>query len=483
MSTALCPVNGYISQQPVGDVLLLQGDINVDTYIVTATADLILQPFAGNALRANEDGDPRGAYAVDFQQERSNSDEVASGDYSVIAGGIDNESSATEVVIGGGHGNSVEGVQSVIIGGELNTIIGEGNFIGGGLGNDIDGNWCVLVGGDNCSIEGAVEYSFVGGGYTTKCLSNYATLFGGNATIIGDTSDYATVVGGQYSYINYYTGPTSCAYSFVGSGYLNRILGSEYSTILGGKQCNTQDNDKSHKTAIGGQYSDLRGSHSFVGSGLWNDSNGDYSISNGGRFMVVNGDYAVGLSGRNSTGDGDYSLICGNALSSPLYGQVSQASGSTSVGSPFGIIRGFQTSTLVARNQTTNDSDTVLYLDGSSETLNLDKNSTWVFKISVSAHRDTAGESAAWQIDGVIRKKALDDDPVIIGTPIKTSLGSDDGTWDSNVRVDTTNDALEIYVNGATGKNINWVARIELTMAIPYTLKRLIDSFNKSLSL
>jgi hypothetical protein len=72
-------------------------------------------------------GDPRGLHAVDLQSARSAATQVASGDYSVIGGGVDNTASGDAATVGGGEGNTASGDYSAIPGG-FYLRVGERSF-------------------------------------------------------------------------------------------------------------------------------------------------------------------------------------------------------------------------------------------------------------------------------------------------------------------------------------------------------------------
>lgn len=70
---------------------------------------------------ASTGGNSRGANAVDLQTSRSAASQVASGQESVVCGGLNNTASATQSVVCGGSGNTASGFQSAVLGGRSNT--------------------------------------------------------------------------------------------------------------------------------------------------------------------------------------------------------------------------------------------------------------------------------------------------------------------------------------------------------------------------
>jgi hypothetical protein len=140
------------------------------------------------------------------------------GGHSVIAGGQNNEASASFSFIGGGIGNRVTGFISTVGGGDSNNASGAASTIGGGSSNYVNGQLGTVAGG---SFNGASGYESVvaGGG------GNTAT---GAGSIIGGGEGNATIG----------------IYSTIGGGLLNtaRALNSG---ILGGESniVRVQDND------------------------------------------------------------------------------------------------------------------------------------------------------------------------------------------------------------------------------------------------
>lgn len=219
------------------------------------------QGFDGTlAIRAKNEGvvagDARGNYSVDLQTERGNSYEVASGAYSSVLGGKNNQAcgdgsavvggynnviGAQNSFIGGGVSNNVTGGYSVIVGGG-GTIIGCGNsivsdwgFIGGGrcnyitsgCGNSILGGMENIIDGSFSSISGGGTYLGCGCGEYGNCIiGSYSFIGGGLSNAIIGNSNY--IISGVTNSIN-------ASYSGIGGGNLNIIAcGGNYNSILGG---------------------------------------------------------------------------------------------------------------------------------------------------------------------------------------------------------------------------------------------------------
>ena len=115
-------------------------------------------------------GNKRGTYATDWQKERDNANQVASGNYSSI---------------GGGRKNRASGLYSHIGGGQQNTATGHAD--------------CV-AGGEDCDATGG--NSAVGGGYLCRAQASGATVAGGAYNTAA--SSYSTVVGGARGKTRWY---------------------------------------------------------------------------------------------------------------------------------------------------------------------------------------------------------------------------------------------------------------------------------------
>jgi len=129
---------------------------------------LALVPKGNGALLAqvptgtSAGGNKRGTYAVDLVRFRLNAANVASGDYSFLAGGYDNKASASYSAVAGGQGNFATGNSS---------------FVGGGIDNQANNLSSVVAGGRLNVASG--DYSAIGGGREHIANSAFSTVSGG----------------------------------------------------------------------------------------------------------------------------------------------------------------------------------------------------------------------------------------------------------------------------------------------------------------
>jgi hypothetical protein len=142
-------------------------------------------------------GNQRGLHAVDLQSARSAATQVASGNYSVIGGGLNNTASGIGATVGGGGFNTASGSLYATVGGGLsNTASGAYATVGGGTSNTASSSYTTVGGGSLNTASG--DLATVGGGFSNIASGQYATVGGGsNNTASGDFS----VVPGGYGNI------------------------------------------------------------------------------------------------------------------------------------------------------------------------------------------------------------------------------------------------------------------------------------------
>lgn len=209
-------------------------EINGGTISATNADIAIVAKGTGATLAQVPDGttaggNKRGNYATDLQKTRTaNAGRIASGEASVIAGGINNGSSGLYSFVGGGSGNTATASQSCIAGGNTNGANGTASTICGGDSNTASSN-----------------YSFIGGGQSN----------------IAQTNTHATVCGGSS---NTASGP----YSFVGGGSSNQATST--TSCVGGGDTNLATALSS--CVAGGENNRANGARSFVAGGQRGDT-------------------------------------------------------------------------------------------------------------------------------------------------------------------------------------------------------------------
>ena len=176
--------------------------------------DAIFQPKGTGALlaqlpdNATSGGNKRGARAVDWQMVRSNANQVASGEESVIGGGENNKVTGNNCTISGGHSNIAGGGYGSIAGGYLCETTGQCSTVTGGCYNKADASYSTVIGVRSKSrweghiTFGATSDSVMGGWggqqagitiYQKQTTNATATTISSNIYNSGDTSRCVTL--------------------------------------------------------------------------------------------------------------------------------------------------------------------------------------------------------------------------------------------------------------------------------------------------
>lgn len=119
---------------------------------VSTNVDVALTPKGTGALLAQipnvaiSGGNKRGLQSVDWQMLRTNVNQVASGNRSVISGGESNRANAANSTVGGGQANTASNTGSTVGGGTSNTASGFMSSISGGTTNTA-GSYSAIPGG------------------------------------------------------------------------------------------------------------------------------------------------------------------------------------------------------------------------------------------------------------------------------------------------------------------------------------------------
>lgn len=151
---------------PVVSLLATNAAINVDAVLqAKGTGSLAAQVADG----ATAGGNKRGSYAVDWQMIRSVAASIASGLYSVIAGGNNNKAASDYSTVGGGQSNNTNAQYATVFGGFNCTASGV----------------AATAGGYSCTASGPTSFAH---GESTTASASYAVGFGFNNTASGQHS-------------------------------------------------------------------------------------------------------------------------------------------------------------------------------------------------------------------------------------------------------------------------------------------------------
>jgi hypothetical protein len=148
-------------------------------------------------------GNKRGTYATDLQKIRSTAVQVASGNYSTIAGGTGNTASSNYSFVGGGQSNEAKtNTHATCVGGISNDATGNYSFVGGGQSNIASSISASVLGGRDNTVSGS--YSSVASGRSNTASNSYSCISGGrNNTASGE---YSFISGGFYGTTRSITG-------------------------------------------------------------------------------------------------------------------------------------------------------------------------------------------------------------------------------------------------------------------------------------
>lgn len=174
---------------------------------------------------------------------------------------------------------------------------------------------------------------------------------------------------------------------------------------------------------------------------------------------VATGTNSIALgSGAETSSAASGSLAIGLQSLARTQGGVVQASGR------FASNGDAQTGRYLVRTVTINNSPTELFVDGTAGSVRvvLPDDSTWSFRIQVTAHRTDVGNGhAGYVAQGVIYRGSGAATTSLQGSINKTVLAESNASWDINITADTTNGSLKITGTGENGKTIRWLAVIE----------------------
>ncbi len=387
-------------------------------------------------------GDERGNYAVELQSGRRTTENVASGEYSVIAGGWNNKASASAATVGGGMSNSAGADLATVSGGSGNTASGIESFVGGGKSNFSVGSQTVVTGGQQNKADG--QFSFIGGGGKNLIRGSASVIAGGLQNRIDTNS--SVIAGGTLNWIKNRN-------SFIGGGYLNRNEG-DLSFIGGGNR-----NLITVRMAVltGGDRNYVSGEGATVSGGGSDSALGAYSTVSGGKFNKTSELAASVGGGYNNTASGEFATIAGGyRANADKYGQHAYASGSFSENPPYGDA---QTSVFVVRNKTYLGVSSVdLYLNGSNARMTLNDQDAWAFRALVVGKDNTNLRRAAYIVTGlIVRNGSTTTLYGLSTTVIYESKAGYDAMAYSNLN------SLCIRVTGDTKVEMRWVARVEVS--------------------
>jgi hypothetical protein len=115
--------------------------------------------------------------------------------------------------------------------------------------------------------------------------------------------------------------------------------------------------------------------------------------------------------------------------------------------------------TYILRGTTTSNTESELFLDAASSRIAVPANTTMFYSVDVVARRtDATNESAGYHLKGVVDN--FSGTVADVGSLYEVIVAEDDVDYVVDARADNTNNTVNIYVTGETGKTIRWTALV-----------------------
>lgn len=130
----------------------------------------------------------------------------------------------------------------------------------------------------------------------------------------------------------------------------------------------------------------------------------------------------------------------------------------------FGSSGDAQAGKYLLRTHTVNATPTPLLLDGTggSAYLTIPDDSTWTFRVTVTAHCTSIPVGrGGYTIEGVVYRESGASTIAFQGFPIKSVIATSNPDWDINITIDTTLGALSLEATGDVGQTIRWLAVVD----------------------
>jgi hypothetical protein len=221
-----------------------------------------------------------------------------------------------------------------------------------------------------------------------------------------------------------------------------------------------------HLGRANGPQSCVIGGGQGVSAGAVADGSSAAFASRGG--AVSSGGVLIGGDSGSATADKAV-VISGQSASASQKGKIAfgAAANFTGLRADLGHV---QSGLIVLLCVTPNATPVVLTSDfltaSSSNQVVLPNNSAFAFSGTIVARRQAAGgtQSAAWRVEGLIRREANAAATVLVSSSVNTI--SNVPGWAIAITADTTNGALAVTATGAAATNIRWVATINTSEVI-----------------
>jgi len=259
--------------------------------------------------------------------------------------------------------------------------------------------------------------------------------------------------------------------AFIGGGQNNRVSGNNSFAAAG-----FQNDIPGPKAFAAGEYNIVEGRNASA-LGSVNQVSGDNSHARGsGHFVDGEAGMAEGdgnmVSGHAGHAEGFMNISegdCSHAegMNAVAYNHFQHAKSAGGFANP-GEMGEAQYTNIIAR-RATEDSEARELLLGEEGRILLMDNKMNAFRILVVASNQDQSEGAGWELKGLICKQGPPSTTTLVGDVHKTAFGPASETWNVNVAADTENGALSIMATGEEGKNLRWVAFVEMAEVAFYS--------------
>lgn len=298
--------------------------------------------------------------------------------------------------------------------------------------------------------------SVIGGGTENQASGQDSTVSGGRFNVASATR--TAVGGGEFN-------TASSNYSFVGGGQTNSAQTTSHATVCGGSG-NTASSQ--FATVAGGNNNTASGTNSFVGGGGSNTASGNRAAVSGGFTNNSSGTSATIAGGDNNIANSQGSFVSGGyrGTTRSIQGYHVFPACNEPIAASSGVT---QSALLLLGRQTTDATATVLTSNssaaGTTNQVILPNNSAYSFSGEVIAGVTGAGDTAAWNFKGAIKRGATAASTAVVGTVVLDRIAYDTGAtaWTVAVTADTTNGGIKVEVAGAAATTIRWVCKINTT--------------------
>jgi len=184
--------------------------------------------------------------------------------------------------------------------------------------------------------------------------------------------------------------------------------------------------------------------------GAFDNSSGNFRIfSNGDLILSTNGDSGTAVTFDQTTKDATFSGAITTSGNIEIDGILTQGTDS------------YYTHQYVLHGTTTDATETEI-LTTASTRIPVATDTTIFYEVSIVARRtDATGESASWHLKGCADN--FSGTVADVGSVYEIAVAQDDVALSVDVRADDTNNAINVFVTGATSKTIRWTAIVKTT--------------------